>query len=300
MPVYETFAERKRRMEKGGKPTVYSQNQLPQPFRVQVAHIWNGIVTPKADRTWVWFQAHTILARELGLWAIGAVPETDKQRCLNFVLHDLSVDNVLSMIELVFRLTEDCPLEMTGRQSLDDAIEELNYRFQQNGIGYQYRARQIISVDSLYLHSEAVEPAIALMHDTGFQGPLQEFLTAHQHYRAKSNTEAIANAQYAFESTMKAICDERGWSYNAAKGTAQNLLNVLFKNGLIAPEMQSHFTALRSTLESGLPTVRNQPGQGGHGQGSDVVEVPDHLAAYCLHLAATNIVFLIEAHNATK
>jgi hypothetical protein len=64
--------------------------------------------------------------------------------------------------------------------------------------------------------------------------------------------------------------------------------------------MQSHFTALRSTLESGLPTVRNRGGRGGHGQGSDVVDVPDYLAAYCLHLAATNIVLLIEAHNASK
>jgi hypothetical protein len=84
------------------------------------------------------------------------------------------------------------------------------------------------------------------------------------------------------------------------RATASKIIDVLFKNNLIPSEMQSHFTALRSTLESGLPTVRNQPGQGGHGQGSDVVEVPDYLAAYCLHLAATNIVLLIEAHNASK
>ena len=28
------------------------------------------------------------------------------------------------------------------------------------------------------------------------------------------------------------------------------------------------------------------------------VVVPDYLAAYCLHLTAANIVFLVEAHNA--
>ena len=125
-------------------------------------------------------------------------------------------------------------------------------------------------------------------------------MQAHEHYRKGNNTEAIANAQYAFESTMKAICDRRGWSYGTARATAKTLLDVVFNNNLIPTQMQSHFTALRSTLESGLPTIRNQPGQGGHGQGSDVVEVPDYLAAYCLHLAATNIVLLIEAHNATK
>ena len=125
-------------------------------------------------------------------------------------------------------------------------------------------------------------------------------MQAHEHYRKGNNKDAIVNAQNAFESTMKAICDQRGWDYGTERATASKIIDVLFKNNLIPSEMQSHFTALRSTLESGLPTVRNQPGQGGHGQGSDVVEVPDYLAAYCLHLAATNIVLLIEAHNALK
>ena len=300
MPVYETFAERKRRMEAGGKPTVYCQDQLPRPFRIQVAHIWDGIVTPKLDPRWVWSRAHTILARELGEWAIGTQHQSDRQRCLDFMLYDHNVDNVLSMIELVFRLTENCPLEMMGSQSLDDAMDELNHRFRQHAIGYQFQGGKIISVESQYLHTETVEPAIQLLHDAHFAGPLQEFMQAHEHYRKGENTQAIANAQYAFESTMKAICDRRGWSYGTARATAKNLLDVLFSNSLIPTQMQSHFTALRSTLESGLPSVRNQPGQGGHGQGSDVIEVPDHVAAYGLHLAATNIVFLIEAHNATK
>ena len=108
-------------------------------------------------------------------------------------------------------------------------------------------------------------------------------------------------AENAFESTMKTICDRRSWDYSSKPATVKKshrcVIDVLWKHKLIPSEMQSHFTALRSTLECGLPTVRNQAGQGGHGQGADVVEVPDYLAAYCLHLAASNIVFLIEAHN---
>ena len=46
-------------------------------------------------------------------------------------------------------------------------------------------------------------------------------------------------------------------------------------------------------LKSGLPKVRNEAG--GHGQGSKLKRIPEYIAAYALHLAATNIVMLVEA-----
>ena len=91
---------------------------------------------------------------------------------------------------------------------------------------------------------------------------------------------------------MKTICDRRKWAY-PANATAKPLLDVLYQNGLIPPELQSQFTALRSLLESGLPTLRNRTS--GHGQGSEAREVPPHVAAYALHAAAANIVLLVEA-----
>jgi hypothetical protein len=48
-------------------------------------------------------------------------------------------------------------------------------------------------------------------------------------------------------------------------------------------------------LEGGLPTVRNK--NAGHGQGPTPVSVPDYLVAYALHMAAANIVLLIQAHR---
>ena len=57
--------------------------------------------------------------------------------------------------------------------------------------------------------------------------------------------------------------------------------------------MQSHFTGLRSTLESGVPTVRNK--LSGHGQGAEEINVPDYIAAYALHLTASNILLLAKA-----
>jgi hypothetical protein len=96
---------------------------------------------------------------------------------------------------------------------------------------------------------------------------------------------------------MKGICDDRKWKY-AADITAKGLIELIFSKGLIPSYVTSQFTGLRSVLESGLPAVRNK--QGGHGQGKDPVEIPSHLAAYALHLAASNIVMLLEAHKALK
>ena len=69
----------------------------------------------------------------------------------------------------------------------------------------------------------------------------------------------------------------------------------MFENGLIPRELQSEFEGLRVLLSSGLPTLKNR--KAGHGQGSVPVEMPAHIAAYALHMAAANIVFLVESHK---
>ena len=61
-------------------------------------------------------------------------------------------------------------------------------------------------------------------------------------------------------------------------------------------DLQSQFGALRSVLESGVPTIRNRAG--GHGAGVKRREVPRHLASYTLHLTAAAILFLAEAEAA--
>lgn len=83
------------------------------------------------------------------------------------------------------------------------------------------------------------------------------------------------------------------WDPNA---TVKILLQVLFDNGLVPSFWNSHFSALRSTLEAGVPTARNK--LGGHGQGSQVVELPEYIVAYVIHLTASAIVFLSDAEAA--
>jgi len=69
----------------------------------------------------------------------------------------------------------------------------------------------------------------------------------------------------------------------------------VLNNGLVPKYMEKHLAGLRNTLEAGLPTVRNK--NSGHGQSTRTQEMPEYFAGYALHLAATNIVFLVEAHE---
>jgi hypothetical protein len=144
------------------------------------------------------------------------------------------------------------------------------------------------------LHAEVVKPALALLRTKEYVGAQEEFLKAYEHYRHGRTKEALAECLKALESVMKAICAKRRWKHDPS-ATSKHLIQLLFDKGLIPSFWQQHFAALRSTLESGVPTARNK--LGGHGQGTEIREVPMHLVAYVLHLTAAAIVFLVEAEQ---
>ena len=150
-------------------------------------------------------------------------------------------------------------------------------------------------MDSDLLHIEAVKPALTLLHAAGYEGPLKEFLTGHDHYHHGRIESAIGEALKAFESTMKVICDKKGWRHKKGD-TAAKLIDVCLKKGLVENFWQSHFSTLRCMLESRIPTARNNTA--GHGQGSQVRDAPEHLAGYVLQMTASTIVFLIRSAEA--
>ena len=142
-----------------------------------------------------------------------------------------------------------------------------------------------------------VKPVLSMLSDPMYEGANAEFLKAHEHYRAGRHKECMNECLKAFESCIKAICEARGWDYEGQRGI-RDLIGIVFERGLIPTFMQSHFTALRKTLEDGVPTLRNQ--RSGHGQGPEEVPVPEYIAAYTLHLTASNILFLAKANEGMK
>ena len=219
----------------------------------------------------------------------------------NFLLQEKDSEKTLDVIELSFRIINaitrsfDYLMRQNASKQADNAIEELNARFQEHGVGFQFIDNKIIRIDSELIHSEVVKPAFILLHGNEYAGAHAEFLKAHEHYRHGNTKETLNECLKALESTMKSICDKRKWQYQS-NATCSALIQICIDNGLIDTFWNAHFSALRSTLESGVPTARNK--LGGHGQGSSIVNVPMHIAAYVLHMTAACIVFLVESEKA--
>jgi len=316
MGIYETYSRRQERLAKAGQQDVYQYDELPDRFRGQVVWIWKTaigryVVPPEfghgrrsSPSNAYWDLIHETYARELGRGYLGNPYEDASVRCTNHLLKS-STSEALDIIQLSFqvidgqiRLLSSYGVTDAGiKQTPDDAIKELNGRFLEHGLGYQYLNGLIVRIDSQFAHEEIVKPAISLLNTAGFDGPAQEFMNAFDHYKNERDKEAVAEALKAFESTMKAICAARGWTH-PPNATAAPLIKVLCEKGLIPSKLEYHFAALRAAMESGLPTVSNSMAR--HGQGADPVAIPRHFVAYALHLAASNIVFLVEAHKNLK
>jgi hypothetical protein len=316
MAVFDLYSKRRKR-ELGNEPDVFTYDNVPQPFRTQIVHMWNEAIgepyhtstrmdeTEKIQDTYL--RIAQVLRREYGVFKLSkASNPNDSSQAKDdleiWFLAEKDNDRILDAIELTFRVIETfCSRGdyIYGRRNSDIAeeiVKELNCRFKEHGIGYQYTDRKLVRVDSQLIHSEAVIPALRVLRQKHFAGAQEEFLSAYEHHRHGKSEEALVDACKAFESTMKAICDKRGWTYDANRATASELITICLREGLIPSFWQAHFSGLRSVLQSAIATPRNR--QGGHGSGTESrTEPPHELTAYVLHMTASTILFLAEAEK---
>ncbi len=316
MSVVELFSRRKAAREVAGKTDVYTYT-VPRRLRIQIMHIWDTSLGrfESGDRfgyrddsqqsvNQLWKRVHNTLAREFGYPALGDWGDPWKNTA-EFFAEKAEDSQALDIIELTFRLVgvyerslESYQLERVGiTQDPDDAIVELNYRFAENGVGYEFVNGEIIEKNNEFVHAESVKAALALLHEQRFVGASEEFMSAHVHLRNSEHKEAVGCALKALESVLKAICSRRKWNHSS-KSSAKELIDTVIQHGLVPDFLAGHLGALRATLESGLPTVRNR--LAGHGQGESPIYVPKYLAAYAIHLAAVNIVMLAQADKVMK
>ena len=316
---YEIFSKRQQRMQ-GEIPDTYQYETIPDELRVQIFYIWGKMwetpcynnfeelqVSPSAYNAYM--SIETTLREEYGVLALDGrdVPNEDGYGFYwvvrDFLLKTEDTNKVIDIIEVSFRyidpMIRDISPDSISPDSIspDEAINQLNQRFRQHSVGYQYESGQIVKVDSQYIHSEVVKPALMFLSDPIYKRANEEFLKAHEHYREGNYKDCINNCLNAFESCLKVICQKRGWNYRQ-KDSASCLISIIFDNELIPPLMQSHFSGLRSALESGVPTVRNN--WTGHGQGIEEITVPEYITAYILHLTASNILLLAKADEDMK
>jgi hypothetical protein len=187
--------------------------------------------------------------------------------------------------------------ERGAKQTGPEAIAEINSRFEQHAVGYQFENRHIIRVDSKLVHAEVIKPALALLTAPEFAKANDDFMTAHRHYRASEFKDCVTAANRAYESMMKAICDTEHWAYGKGDGAAELVTN-LTSQGLFTHAFDRSFTAYVAMLKAGLPAIRNDAG--GHGEGLAAAAVTAEIARFAINLTATNILFLGETYSVFK
>nr|WP_154928272.1 hypothetical protein [Pantoea agglomerans] len=298
MAIVELYSKRQKRL-RGDVSDVYQYTDLPHNFRVQVVQIIREILGEDygqgSNTGNIYAAINSTLCREYGVFTLKERARSNFEAVYDFFLGTREYEKCLDIIELTFKHIIYTVAQEPWSFGLDDdeplqAIDELNVRFRESGIGYQLEADELVRVDSQFLHSEAVKPTLQILGvNPNYEGVNDEFLSAHEHYRHHNYKECLNDCLKAFESLMKTIHTKRGWAFSQ-NDTAKKLINGCLTNGLIPEYMQNEFSSLRSLLESGIPTIRNK--EGGHGQGHEVTKVPEHLASYALHLTASTLLFL--------
>lgn len=301
-----------RQKEKNGEVAdVLVYEPFPNQFKVQVIYIIRDAIGNEAEcaRRKLAFSFYkdivTTLCREYGLFFLNDKYDFTEENYIgelsNFFMKAQDSSRILDIIELTFQkiitISSVRNFQSPGYHSYNDtaAITELNHRFKEHGLGYRFEGAELLRIDSEVLHAEVVKPALALLHAPWLKGADDEFRSAHEHFRHNRYKEAITDCLKAFESTMKAIATKRNWAFDP-NSQAKWLIALMIDNKLIDPFWNSHFSGLRVSLESSIPTVRNK--QGAHGQGAEIVDVPEHVAAFTLHQTAAALVFLMEAEKA--
>lgn len=288
-------------------PDVYVYKEIPQALRVQIVHIIRDTFghdrygSDSASRAYKFI--HKTLCKEYGVFSLKKNAQSDTDAIFDYFLNCTNYEHCLDIIEISFHLIENHIAKdywsykqtTTSSQEPDDAINELNKRFKENGVGYEFNSGELIKIDSQFVHSEVVKPVLFLLKSNKmYSGANQEFLKAHEHYRHKRYKECLVESLKSLESLMKGICKQHKWDFKE-NDPAKKLINVCLDKKLVPEYLQNQFSSLRIVLESGVPTIRNK--EGGHGQGAEVTTVPEHFASYTLHLTASNLLFLMQCNE---
>ena len=185
---------------------------------------------------------------------------------------------IFDAIELYSRLLPD---------SKYDLQMKINYIFSDSQLTWRLSEDVIFQVESEYM-AEVLSCAAQLLSTTGFEGAKEEFQEARSHFDSGDYKGTIRHANLALESTMKAIL-------GIEKEKPGKLMRGMIDSGIIP----SYYDKFLDNFEQILRTVniaRNEEKGAGHGQGSEIAQVPRHLAELVLNFCGALVVYLVNHH----
>lgn len=222
--VFRTFAERKRLESLGSEPEVYVYDQAPAELRHQICLAFSegigryvsvgpydvsGISANAVIANQCWSKIDRICHKEIFAYRSYANGSVPSEGVLQALVAIKEVDLFLSIVEIgcvvMAETAEERHLHSSKREAALDAISEINERFEQHAIGYQFENGSIIRKDSRFIHSEIIKPTLSLLAEPVFEKINGEFIIAHEHYRQKRFKDAVTAANRAFEAMLKAF-----------------------------------------------------------------------------------------------
>lgn len=303
MSTFPTYSKGKK-----GQTDLFQYDTLPEKLTIQIGHIWKDFLnqqcfTSDFKQSIVKIVYDTI-CKEKGkkrLHFNGLYFSDDASQIEEYLQTTKETDDKLDVIDIMFFFIQKAQIAAVSHNSYiripyraEEAVNDLNTRFKENGVGYQFTNDKIIRVDNELLHQETVTPALQLLHEPEYANANEEYLKAHEHLRFKRNQECLNECLKSFESTMKIICAKNKWEYKDTD-TAKPLINLLLTNTFMPTYHESYLSSLRQLLESNIPTIRNK--NSGHGAGTKKRVVPDYLASYMLYVTGATIKLLIDTQN---
>lgn len=164
-----------------------------------------------------------------------------------------------------------------------------------NGTGYLYgQLRETITIESYpavirrddkVTHKWAIEPALTILSEKQLASANKEFLEALEDYRKGDYGDCLTKCGSSFESTMKIICDRKGWPYKQTDTAALLLRQVISNSNLDA-------NIFEQTLIN-IATLRNKLSKS-HGSGIQQRKIPQHIAKYAINATASAILLIAE------
>lgn len=297
---------------------IFEYSTIPDKLRVQVSLILINAFKNTGNNMYNGLGSDTIcnkileiLRMEYGTYSLFTMLSDSNfindplEEYFQFINKIDNIENFLDAIEVGLHIIKE--FGYYGRS--EKVIIELNHRFIENNIGYEYIEDKFIRIDRKFTHNEIVKPALNLLFEKEFENANNEFLNGLKYYKtgcSKDNPNedfknAIINCNKAFESTMKIICEFKDVPNYNSKHTSNELINDLIDANILPKHLENSFHGLKniikgikSSLENGLPVIRNKVG---HGIGTEEEWISEEYVTYAINLLATNIILLVNIYK---
>ena len=197
--------------------------------------------------------------------------------------------SIIESINQFFQM-DDLPYDLTQYiyRTYDNAVGVIVGTDNYDSFGI-VKYPQVILRENDVIHSSAVRPALTLLSNPVFSSANTEFLGALQHYRKGEYGDCLTKVASSMESTMKIICDQRGWHYNQSD-TFSKLLDIVFQ--------QSSLDSFLKQPIMQIGTFRNKFSSS-HGAGVQNNNVQKHRAQFAINISASSIILLISESGLT-